>query len=148
MTADFRFHTPIKVRYDETDRQGHVNFGHYLFYFDVGITEFMDSIGFGYKEMREEKTEFLFIEAHSTYESFAHWPEILNVHVRIGHVGKRSLRFEFQVRAQADDRLVASGHIVAVTAHSGSFELRPVPDRMREAIRGHHGEIPQDPSIS
>jgi len=33
----FRFYYPVKVRFVETDAQGHVFFGHYLTYFDVGL---------------------------------------------------------------------------------------------------------------
>jgi acyl-CoA thioester hydrolase len=39
MQEPFKFSTPLRVRFNETDLQGHVNFGHYLFYFDVGVTD-------------------------------------------------------------------------------------------------------------
>ena len=45
MSLPFKFSTPVKVRFNETDLQGHVNFGHHLFYFDVGLTEYLDAIG-------------------------------------------------------------------------------------------------------
>nr|NIO70902.1 acyl-CoA thioesterase [Anaerolineae bacterium] len=35
----------------ETDAQGHVFFGHYLTYFDIGLTEYMHAIGFGYQDL-------------------------------------------------------------------------------------------------
>ena len=144
MTSPFRFSTPVKVRYNETDMQGHVNFGHYLFYFDAALVEYMDAIGYSYQDMLQDETDFLYVEGHCNYKSSAYWPEILNVHVRVGRVGDRSLRFEFETRAQKDNRLVVTGHIAAVTARAKNFELCPVPERLRNAIRDYQGDLPQD----
>lgn len=148
MTTTFRFHTPIKVRYNETDMQGHVNFGHYLFYFDAALIEYMDAIGYNYQNMVQDETDFLYVEAHCNYKSPAHWPEVLDSYARVGHAGERSLRFEFEVRAQKDERLVATGHIVAVTARAENFEPCPIPERLREAIREYQGDLPRDPQES
>jgi acyl-CoA thioester hydrolase len=144
MTKPFRFSTPVKVRYNETDMQGHVNFGHYLFYFDVGVVEYFEAIGYSYEMMLEEDTDLLYIESHCNYHSPAHWPEVLDIHTRVDHVGNRSLRFRFEVRERSQDRLVATGHIAMVTAYPETFELRPIPGRLREAIRQFQGELPQD----
>jgi hypothetical protein len=46
MAEKSKFYYPVKVRFVETDAQGHVFFGHYLTYFDVGLTEYMHAIGF------------------------------------------------------------------------------------------------------
>lgn len=144
MTASFRFYTPIKVRYNETDQQGHVNFGHYMFYFDAALTEFMQEIGYTYQDMDKDEADLLFVEAHANYKSSARWPEVLNVYVRVGHVGDRSLRFEFEVHAQGDERLIATGHISVVTVHAGNFELRSVPKGLLEAIDKYQGALPRD----
>jgi acyl-CoA thioester hydrolase len=148
MTAMFRFHAPIKVRYNETDMQGHVNFGHFLFYFDAALVEFMQAIRYDNRDMANDETDFLFVEAHCNFESPARWPEVLNVYVRVGHIGDRSLRFEFEVHAADDDRLVATGHIAVVTVHASSFELRPVPEGLREAVRAYQGDLPTEPATS
>jgi acyl-CoA thioesterase FadM len=37
--SHYNFHYPLRVRWAEVDRQGIVFNGHYLTYFDVGITE-------------------------------------------------------------------------------------------------------------
>jgi len=137
----FKFHTPIKVRFDETDLQGHVNFVHYLKYFDFGLTEYMDAIGYDYQRMLADGTDLLYAESHCNYKSSAKWPEVLNIHARIGHLGRRSIRFEFQVRAANDDRLVATGHIVAVTAARETFQPGPIPDGLRQAVAAFEGEL-------
>lgn len=144
MSQSFKFHTPIKVRFNETDLQGHVNFAHYLSYFDVGLTEYLTAIGYDYQTMLADGVDFLYAESHCNYKSSARWPEVLNIHARIGHLGRRSIRFEFEVIAAADQRLVATGHIIAVTACRDTFEPCPIPDGLRQAVAAYEGNGEKD----
>ncbi len=135
----FNFYAPVKVRYNETDLQGHVNFIHYYAYFDVGLIEYMEEIRYGYETMLAEGADFLYAESHCEYKSSAKWPEVLRIYTRVAHMGRRSLRFGFKVRAESDQRLIAVGHIAAVTADKDTFEVRPIPERMRQAVERYEG---------
>ncbi|HLC02644.1 MAG TPA: thioesterase family protein [Anaerolineales bacterium] len=139
MSRPFRFHTPIKVRYNETDQQGHVNFAHFLSYFDVGLTEYLDMVGYPYAAMLDEGVDIVYIESHCNYDAPVYWPEVLRIHSRIGHLGTRSIRFDFEIRAERDDRRVARGHIVAVSVTKGSLEPCPIPERLRQAVDRYEG---------
>jgi acyl-CoA thioester hydrolase len=134
MSQPFKFFTPVKVRFNETDLQGHVNFTHYLAYFDVGATEYMSAIGYGYERLLAEGVDLLYAESHCHYHAPAKWPEILRVHTRLAEVGRRSLRYEFDIRAEADGRAVAEGYIVAVTAERGTWAEKEVPAALRQAV--------------
>jgi len=140
MTELFKFSTPLKVRFNETDLQGHVNFGQYLFYFDVGATEYMEALGYDYDRMLAEGVDLLYVESHCNYLSPVKWPETLNVHTRIGHLGRRSIRYEFDIRAEQDGRQVATGHIVAVAAQRGTWAEKEVPDGLRRAVAAFEGD--------
>tara|TARA_B100001964_G_scaffold227509_1_gene277571 strand:- start:139 stop:696 length:558 start_codon:yes stop_codon:yes gene_type:complete len=137
----FKFYAPVKVRYNETDLQGHVNFIHYYAYFDVGLIEYMEEIRYGYETMLAEGADFLYAESHCEYKSSAKWPEVLRIYTRVAHMGRRSLRFGFKVRAESDQRLIAVGHIAAVTADKDTFEVRPIPERMRQAVERYEGAL-------
>lgn len=137
----YKFYTPLKVRFNETDLQGHVNFGQYYFYFDVAVTEYLEAINYDYQTMLADNTDFIYAESHCNYKSSAKWPELLNIHARIGYIGRRSLRYDFAVWADADERLVATGHIVAVTADRQTFAPHPVPERLREAVIAYEGSV-------
>ncbi|MFQ5575976.1 MAG: acyl-CoA thioesterase [Anaerolineae bacterium] len=139
MTQPFKFSTPLKVRFNETDLQGHVNFIHHLAYFDVGSIEYLETIGYNYQALLADGVDFLYVESHCNYKSAVKWPELLHVHARIGHLGHRSLRFEFQIWAAADKRLVATGHIIAVTATRDGFIPCPIPDGLRQAVAAYEG---------
>jgi acyl-CoA thioester hydrolase len=141
MTSPFKAYATLKVRFNDTDLQGHVYFGNYYAYFDEGVEAYMAAIGYDYDMMLADATDFLYAESHCTYKSPARHPELLRVYTRVGHLGRRSLRFEFEVRQDAGERLVAAGHIVAVTANSQTFEPQPIPDGLRRAITAFEGEF-------
>ena len=130
----YRFFAPVKVRFNETDLQGHVNFGHYLFYFDIGLTEYLEAIGMDYQSMVEDGTDMVYVESHCNYKSPAKFPDVLDIYTRMAELGRSSLRFEFEIRAQTDDRLIATGHIVTVTVDRDIGEPSQVPNRLRAAV--------------
>jgi len=45
LESRFKFSAPVQVRYGETDMQGHVFFGYYFTYFDVGLVEYLRATG-------------------------------------------------------------------------------------------------------
>src|SRR3972149_10590582 len=130
MNEPFKFSAQLKVRFNETDLQGHVNFGQYLFYFDVGATEYMETIGYDYDRMLAEGIDLLYAESHCNYHSPAKWPEVLRVHTRIGPMGRRRIRYEFDIRAEQDGRRVATGPVVAIGAGRGTWAEREGPDEL------------------
>ncbi len=137
MNEPFRFFAPVRVRYNETDLQGHVNFGQYLFYFDVGATEYMEAIGYNYDRLLADGIDLLYAESHCNYHSPVKWPETLRVHTRIGRLGRRSIRYEFDVRSDKDGRQVATGYITAVTAERGTWAEREIPPGLRAAVSAY-----------
>src|SRR3972149_4332133 len=137
MNNPFKFFTPIKVRFNETDLQGHVHFGHYLFYFDAALTEYLQAIDYSYQRMLEDGFDMLYLESHCNYKSPAHWPELLNVHARIGHLGNRSLRFGCGVRPVAAGGRGAGGHIGAAPVARRGGEPAPTPAGLRAAVEAY-----------
>lgn len=137
MSEPYRFYTPLRVRYNETDAQGHVNFAWYLNYFDVALIEYLRSLGYSYDDMLSEDLDMLYIDAHCAYKSAAYFDEILHLHCRAGKIGNTSIRFDFHILSEADERQVASGEIVVVIARRDTYQKAPVPDRLREAVEAY-----------
>ena len=140
MRQPFKYHMPVKIRYIDTDMQGHVYFSQYYTFFDEGLEGYLAAIGYDYQTMRADNTDFVVAESHCTYKSAATWPEILRIYTRISYVGDRSLRFDFEAIADQDNRLVATGHIVAVTVDCQNFKPQAVPQELREAVAAFENE--------
>lgn len=138
----FKFYTPLKVRYEDTDQQGHVYFGKYYAYFDEGLEAYLAAVGYNLNQLLADETDVVYAESHCAYKSSAKWPEVLRVYTRIGHVGRRSLRFEFEIWGDEGARLVATGYIAAVTVNHQTFKPQPVPDGLRQAVEAYEGKLP------
>lgn len=134
MSDAFRFFTPIKVRFIETDAQGHVNFAHYLAYFDVGLTEYLHALGYSYSDMLAEGVDMVYVRSDCEYRAPAYFEDMLNIYVRAERIGNTSVTYAFQAVKAATGEVAATGHIVTVTIDRVSKQPIRVPDRLREAI--------------
>lgn len=140
MSEKYKFFTPVRVRYADTDAQGHVFFSNYLVYFDQGLTDYLKAIGYGYDAMLDDGFDFFYVEAQCTYKGSARFDEVLNVHARITHIGRTSFTFQFAIYKADMDRLITTGRIVAVAVEKGGRQPVPVPEKLRRAVESYEGE--------
>ena len=136
----YRFHYPLRVRYNETDAQGHVFFGNYLNYFDLGLLEYTREIGYAYPDMVAAGLDMFYVEANCQYKGRAHFDDLLHVHTRIGHIGNTSFSFEFAILKQPTDEVIATGGITAVTVDAKTEQPIRVPDDLRVAVAHFEGD--------
>lgn len=135
MTDSYPFSTTLKVRFNETDAQGHVNFAQYLNLFDVALIEYLRHIGFSYTRMLEENFDMLYVDAHASYHAPAYFDDLLRIHCRAGKIGGSSARFDFEIFNETkENRLTAKGEITVVTADRKTLQKTRVPDHFRKAL--------------
>lgn len=137
----YKFHTTLQVRFNETDLQGHVNFAWYLNYFDVALTGYLRALGYSYQQMVADNLDLFYVDAHATYHSPAYFDEVLRVHCCLGHIGNTSLRFDFQVFCETNERLVTTGEIAVVMVDHDSKQKIRVPDYFRQAVAAFEDKI-------
>jgi acyl-CoA thioester hydrolase len=130
----YRFAHSLRVRYVEVDAQQHVYFGHYFNYFDAALIEYMRAIGYSYQEMVASGVDMFYVDAGCQYKGRARFDDVLDVHVRIGHIGNTSFTFEFAVYVQETQALVATGQIVAVAVDAETEVPVRVPEALRQAV--------------
>ena len=134
MAEKYRFYYPVKVRFVETDAQGHVFFGHYLTYFDVGLTEYMHAIGFSYQDLLAMGLDMFYVASDCQYHGRAYFDEVLHIHTCIGEIGDSSFTFQFAIYEKESDRLVTTGQIVAVVVDPETQKSVHVPEELRQAV--------------
>jgi acyl-CoA thioester hydrolase len=135
VSEKFRFYYPLKVRYAETDAQGHVFFGNFYTYFDESLLEYMRAIGYSYTDLLDDGMDLLYVESLCRHHAAAHFDDVLNVHARIGSIGNSSLTFEFSIYKDGPGELVATGHIVGVNVDKTSRRPVRVPEVLRHKVR-------------
>jgi acyl-CoA thioester hydrolase len=144
MSQKFEFYHPLRVRFIETDAQGHVFFGHYLNYFDVGLIEYTRAIGYSYPDMVATGVDMFYVEASCQYKGRAYFDDVLHVHTRIGPIGNTSFTFEFAIYKQPTEELIATGEVVAVAVDAETGRPVRVPDALRDAV-ARFEKVPVDP---
>ncbi len=135
----FKFYHALKVRYVETDAQGHVFFGNYFTYFDVALTEYMAGLGFTYADMLASGVDMYYVDARCQYKGRAFFDDWLHVNARIARFGNTSFSFEFAIVRTEDDKLVANGEISAVTVDMKTRKPIRVPEALRRAVMEFEG---------
>ena len=139
MRPKYKFYHPLRVRYNETDAQGHVFFGNYLNYFDIGLLEYTRALGYTYPDMVASGVDMFYVEASCQYKGRAYFDDLLHVHTRIGHIGNTSFTFEFAIYRQPADDLIATGRITAVAVDTQTEKPIRVPDELRETVARFEG---------
>jgi acyl-CoA thioester hydrolase len=131
--SDFAFSHPLRVRWAEVDRQGIVFNGHYLTYFDVGITEYWRAIGYPYPDaLLKQGSDTFAVKATIEYNAPARYDDLLDVLVRVGRIGRTSLQFLLEIHC--GEAQLISGELIYVNADADTRKPAPVPGFLREAI--------------
>jgi acyl-CoA thioester hydrolase len=129
-----RFFEPMRVRFVETDLQGHVFFGNYFVYFDEALSQYLHAIGYDYQDFVDSGVDFYYRHTDCDFESSAVFEEVLNVHARAAQIGNTSISFEFAAVKARNQELVATGRIIAVTVDLNTKKPVRVPDAFRTAV--------------
>lgn len=139
--SDFRFSHRLRVRWAEVDKQGIVFNGHYLTYFDVGITEYWRAAGIPYPEgLIDQGSDLYVVKATVEYHRSAEYDDEIDVCMRVARIGRSSMQFLVEIH-RGDDHLI-SGELVYVNADPMSRRSAPVPAFLRSAIRSLEGHDP------
>jgi acyl-CoA thioester hydrolase len=122
---------PLRVRYAETDQMGIAYHANHVVWFEVGRTELCRAAGMVYREL--EKSGYLLVvaEVGVRYGAPARYDDELFVRTRIGEVGSRGLRFDYELRRKSDDALLASGFTRHVFCDAKSRKPTRAPDEAR-----------------
>lgn len=122
----------LRVRYSECDQQGIVFNGHYLFYYDVALTElWRDRVG-GYQEMMARGVDVVVAEATIRFRAAARFDELLDISLPVKHLGTTSLVIQPEFRV--GDRLVADGEVRHVFVDPATLVKQAMPDDIRAAL--------------
>jgi acyl-CoA thioester hydrolase len=131
--SDFNFSHRLRVRWAEVDRQDIVFNGHYLTYFDVAMTEYLRALGFPYPDgLLAAGSDLFVVKASVEYHAPARYDDELDIHVRVGRIGRSSLQYLFEI--YRGDALLVNCENIYVNADPKTRKPAPVPQALRDAI--------------
>lgn len=105
--------TGIRVIYGDTDQMGVVYYANYLRFFEAGRNEYLRARGARYRDIEREFSVLLpVVEANVKYRHSARYDDWLRIETRITTLKRASLRFDYRVIREEDEKLLAEGHTV------------------------------------
>jgi acyl-CoA thioester hydrolase len=128
--ADFPFVTRDKLRYGDTDRQGHVNNAVYATFFETGRVDMLMSGGeLDQVDLKGEDGAFVIARLIVDYRSEINWPGEVEIGTRVLSLGRSSLRLGHAVFFNG--ACAASGESVVVLTDSTTRRSKPFDDAAR-----------------
>jgi len=123
----------MRVRFRDTDMQGHVYFGNYFVFCDEALGAYMRAIGMPWQDMVKAGTDMFYVNASCDYLGSARFEEDVHVETRISRIGKSSFTSSYVIRNTTRETL-AKASITSVCVDPKTREKVRVPDRFREAV--------------
>jgi acyl-CoA thioester hydrolase len=130
--ADYRHFLAIPTRWMDNDLYGHVNNVVYYSYFDTVINKFLIERG----KLDIHKGTVVGVAAESACRFFASiaYPETVDAGMRVGHLGRSSVRYEIGLFREGHDMAAAEGHFVHVFVDRPTQKPVEIPAKIREAL--------------
>ncbi len=95
----------VRVRYGESDRMGYAYYGYYPFYYEVGRTEMLRSLGLSYREMEDSGIILPVINLQSNYIAPALYDDLLTIKTFLKEIPSVRIRFEYEVYNEEGEKL-------------------------------------------
>lgn len=133
----FRFFTPIRVRYCETDLLGHVNNVSYFMYFEQGRIEYIEHLGITDQLFGEDRMTVV-ADLQCTYLKPLYLRDPIQLGVRVAKLGRSSIDVEYALMVNDELRAAGRGTIVLVDKKTGRSTA--IPNHLREIIQAFEGK--------
>ena len=127
--ADFRF--PVRVYWEDTDAGGVVYYASYLRFLERARSEWLRALGVDQARlMRDERLQFVVVEANVRYHRPAKFDDELVVSVRLESLRGASITMGQEVRR--GDELLVSATVRAACLDADSLKPRPLPRALKQ----------------
>jgi acyl-CoA thioester hydrolase len=123
-----------RVRFGDLDAMQHMNNVEFLRFFETARIDWFSQVLPGHVPGSRGDFGFIFAECHVSYRAPAFFNDEIRTWIRPSEVKRSSIRLEFEMRVEADDRLVADGWGALVGYDYGAGAPRPLPDEVRARI--------------
>jgi acyl-CoA thioester hydrolase len=128
----FSFATDIRVRFAETDAQGHAHHAAYLVWFETARVEYLERFDGGYPGFQARGFEALTIEAHARYVEPAKFDDRLQIWTRC--VDVRGARFRYEYAVARHGAVIADGWTGHACVDARTYRPTRLPAYLVEAI--------------
>jgi acyl-CoA thioester hydrolase len=128
------FSTLQRVRFGDLDAMQHMNNVEFMRFFETARIDWFVQALPQHDPGKREVFGFIFAECHIRYHAPAFFNDQIRTWIRPVEMKRSSIKLEFEMRVESDDRLVADGWGALVGYDYAAGKSRPLPDEVRERI--------------
>ena len=122
----------IPTRWKDNDVYGHVNNVEYYSYFDTVINEWL--ITEGGLDIHAGEVIGICAESHCEYRGALEFPHPVEAHLRVGKLGRSSVRYEIALFRGGAEEVAGTGWFVHVFVDRATRRPVDIPEQMRAAL--------------
>jgi acyl-CoA thioester hydrolase len=128
----YPYWTDITTRWMDNDMYGHVNNAHYYSYFDTVLTHWLvNECGF---DPGRDDVIGLCVESQCKFHAPLAFPERIAAGLRVGRVGRSSVRYEIALRGEGRPEPAATGYFVHVYVDRRTRASTAIPERLLQGL--------------
>jgi acyl-CoA thioester hydrolase len=124
----------LKVRYRDTDAQGHMFFANYLVFADEVAGNYMRTLGFDWSDTSSLPAYVFTVNANCDFVHECLAGDEIRVEVGYTRLGNTSATLGFTLTRVGDNEVLARGSFAQVFVSRDTRKPTPVPDGVREMI--------------
>jgi acyl-CoA thioester hydrolase len=128
----YKHYLAIPTRWMDNDVYGHVNNVVYYSYFDTVINEYL--IRVGELDIHQGPIIGLCVESFCQFKKPLEFPQVIEAGLRVGKLGRTSVRYEIGLFVKGEAEPAAEGHFVHVFVGRDGRTATPIPEPIRSAL--------------
>ena len=121
----------LKIRYSEVDRQNIVYNSHYLTYYDISLSEMLDSLFDQEEYIKETNNEFHTVAAQLNFKNPARLNDEVNIFTAIKKIGNSSITFMQEIYRDGSDELINEAEIIWVNTNQDEMKPTSIPEDLK-----------------
>ena len=130
--SDYGYFARIVTRWADCDPYGHVNNAQYYSFFDSALSKML--VERGVIRAKDWNSIGLCIESQCKFHASLEFPANLDVGVRIGKLGDKSIRYEIAIFEEEAETPSATGYFVHVFVDPDTRRPVPLVQGQRDAV--------------
>lgn len=131
----------VKVRYRDTDAQGHLYFANYLVYADEVLGFYMEELGYSWTNPQDAPCFIFTVNLNCDYIDDVRVYDDVRVCVGYTRLGNSSADAGFELYNDANNTLLARGSITQVYVDRDTRRSTAIPASLRAAILARQPDL-------
>ena len=129
----FKHAHPLQLRFNDIDVLGHVNNNSQLALFDVGKTEFYNSLRGRLEDW--SRVEAVIVNLNCTFMEQIHFSDPIEVRTRVKKIGEKSFVLQQILRNTETGAICSFCESVMVSIDMETRQSKPIPENILEELK-------------